>query len=85
MASDSVVATQAADSVVATPAADVSPYSKIDKTGFIGFFANIIEISIDFGHDIIKKIGVENSYGYAIILFTILGKFSSTDLIVVSS
>eukprot|EP00981_Chlorochromonas_danica_P003689 scaffold681_cov173-Ochromonas_danica.AAC.52 len=30
-------------------AAAVSPYSKIDKTGFIGFIANYIEVAIDFG------------------------------------
>jgi len=53
---------------------NTSPYTKVDKTGFIGFFANGIEIAIDFGHDIINKLGVQNSYGYSIILFTILVK-----------
>jgi len=57
------------------PDSNTSPYSKVDKTGFIGFFATGIEIAIDFGHDIINKIGVQNSYGFSIILFTILGTY----------
>ena len=52
----------------------VSLYSKVDKTGFIGFLANYVEIVIDFTHNVIKGLGVENSYGFSIILFTILSK-----------
>ena len=48
----------------------VSAYSKVDKTGFIGFFANIIEQAIDLIHVGLNKVGVENSYGISIILFT---------------
>ena len=53
----------------------VSLYSKVDKTGFIGFLANYVEIVIDFTHNVIKGLGVENSYGFSIILFTILSKY----------
>ena len=53
----------------------VSLYSKVDKTGFIGFLANYVEIVIDFTHNAIKGLGVENSYGFSIILFTILSKY----------
>lgn len=63
---------------------NASPYSKVDKTGFIGFFATGIEIAIDFGHDMINKLGVKNSYGFSIILFTILGKYL-IDLLVFNS
>jgi len=52
---------------------DVSVYSKVDKTGFIGFFANGIEISIDFVHSLLNGIGVKYSYGFSIIIFTLLG------------
>lgn len=55
-------------------AANVSPYSKVDKTGFIGFFANFIEIAIDFGRNTFNSVGITNSYGYSIIIFTILVK-----------
>lgn len=64
--------TSSSDAVVE----NVSPYSKVDKTGFIGFFANFIEIAIDFGHNALNSIGVANSYGYSIIMFTILGIIS---------
>ena len=52
----------------------VSPYTKVDKTGFIGFFASIIEQGIDFGHVLIQQAGVKNTYGFSIILFTLLSK-----------
>ncbi len=48
----------------------VSAYSKVDKSGFIGFFANIIEQAIDLIHVGLNKVGVEYSYGISIILFT---------------
>lgn len=51
-----------------------SAYTKTDKTGVIGFFATYIELAIDFGHSMFNKIGIVNSYGYSIILFTLLGK-----------
>ena len=50
-----------------------SAYTKTDKTGVIGFFATYIELAIDFGHSMFNKIGIVNSYGYSIILFTLLG------------
>lgn len=58
-------------------ASDVSAYSKVDKTGFIGFLADNVEKVIDFSRGIFKSMGVENSYGYAIILFTLFGKTQS--------
>jgi len=64
---DVVQATQAATS-------DISVYSKVDKTGFIGFLADYVEQIIDLAHDLIKGLGIQNSYGPAIILFTFLGK-----------
>ena len=45
-----------------------SLYSKVDKTGFVGFFATYIEEAIDIGRSVV------NSYGLSIILFTILGE-----------
>ena len=68
--SDEAVSDSTASSAVVE---NVSPYSKVDKTGFIGFFANFIEIAIDFGHNALNSVGVVNSYGYSIIMFTILG------------
>jgi len=62
-----------ADGDTVAPAASVvnNPYSKVDKTGFIGFFANYIEIAIDFGHNVLPG---KNTYGLSIILFTLLSK-----------
>ena len=54
--------------------AAVNLYSKVDKTGFIGFFANYIEIAIDSGHSALQSVGLKNSYGAAIILFTLLSE-----------
>jgi YidC/Oxa1 family membrane protein insertase len=51
-----------------------SVYTKVDKTGVIGFFATYIEKAIDLGHGIIQNFGIDNTYGYSIILFTILIK-----------
>ena len=65
-------AVQAQNAAVA--AGEVSRYSVVDKTGFIGFIADNVENAIDFGHDLIKNIGVKNSYGFSIILFTFFGK-----------
>lgn len=55
--------------------AAISLYSKVDKTGFIGFFANYIEIAIDSGHRALQSVGMKNSYGAAIILFTLLSEY----------
>lgn len=53
----------------------VSIYSKVDKTGFIGFFATYIEVAIDFFRSKLQSAGVTNAYGYSIIIFTVLGTF----------
>lgn len=57
--------------VVAAPA---SIYSKVDKTGFIGTCADYIEQAIDLSHTLFVNMGVKNSYGFSIILFTFLSK-----------
>lgn len=57
-----------------TVSESVSVYSKVDKTGFIGFIADYVERVIDFGHDTFQGFGLVNSYGYSIILFTLFGK-----------
>lgn len=53
----------------------VSIYSKVDKTGVIGFIATYVEVAIDFGRSIFQKISPQNSYGFSIILFTMLSEF----------
>jgi len=58
-----------------------SAYTKTDKTGVIGFFATYIELAIDFGHSMFNKIGIVNSYGYSIILFTLLVKAATLPLV----
>jgi hypothetical protein len=52
----------------------VSVYSKVDKTGFIGFLATYVELAIDLGHNIFGSLGLKNNYGYSIIVFTFLSK-----------
>eukprot|EP00607_Mallomonas_marina_P007311 CAMPEP_0182418796 /NCGR_PEP_ID=MMETSP1167-20130531/3171_1 /TAXON_ID=2988 /ORGANISM="Mallomonas Sp, Strain CCMP3275" /LENGTH=422 /DNA_ID=CAMNT_0024593195 /DNA_START=227 /DNA_END=1495 /DNA_ORIENTATION=- len=65
---------------VADPGQAVSIYSKIDKTGFIGFFANFIEIGIDAGHNALKTAGLKNTYGFSIAIFTLLIKILTLPL-----
>ena len=67
-----------ADVVAQVPdvaAAPVSPYTKVDKTGFIGTVADVMERAIDLSHDLMQKLGVKDTYGYSIILLTIFSKF----------
>ena len=45
---------------------------KVDKTGFIGFFADIFEQAIDLLHNVA---GGKGSYGIAIVFFTFLSEF----------
>ena len=54
--------------------AAVSAYSKVDKTGIIGFLATYIEIGIDLGKNLFQSLGVQNAYGPSILLFTMFGK-----------
>lgn len=65
-----------ADASVAAdiPSAAVSAYSKVDKTGFIGSCADILERAIDLSHDLMQKLGVKDTYGFSIILLTIFSK-----------
>lgn len=62
-----------ADIAPAAPAASI--YSKIDKTGFIGTCADYIEQAIDLSHSLFVSLGIKNSYGFSIILFTFLSEF----------
>lgn len=59
----------------ATPAladAAVSPYSKLDKSGPIGFLATFVEAGIDLAHNGLSGMGMtSNTYGISIILFTL--------------
>jgi hypothetical protein len=55
-------------------AGEVSLYSKVDKTGFIGGCASYIEQAIDLSHNLLQKLGIQNTYGFSIILFTMLSK-----------
>jgi YidC/Oxa1 family membrane protein insertase len=52
--------------------AEVSTYSKIDKTGAIGFLASGVETVIDVFHSLLNNIGLQNSYGVSIVFFTII-------------
>ncbi|RYH30143.1 hypothetical protein EON65_06170 [archaeon] len=52
----------------------VSTYSKVDKIGLIGFMANYIEVAIDLGSNVFKGVGIQNSYGLSIIVFTLFSK-----------
>jgi YidC/Oxa1 family membrane protein insertase len=54
----------------------VSQYQKVDKTGVIGFFADIIEKAIDFGHVSLQSAGVKYTYGFSICIFTLLSMFA---------
>jgi YidC/Oxa1 family membrane protein insertase len=58
----------------------VSAYSKVDKTGFIGFIATYVEIAIDAFHSGLQSVGVQNSYGYSIMAFTLLVKLITLPL-----
>lgn len=59
----------------------VSTYSKIDKTGPIGFLANLIEQAIDLSHSALQGAGVQYSYGFSIIIFTLFIKAITLPLI----
>ena len=66
-----------ADAGVAAPVvpdAPVSPYTKVDKTGFIGGIADVMERAIDLSHDLMQKLGIKDTYGYSIVLLTIFSK-----------
>lgn len=61
-------------------AGPISPYAKVDKEGFIGTLAAGIETAIDFGHKVLEGMGLKNTYGYSIILFTCLVKAATLPL-----
>jgi len=66
--------------VAAAPAAPASPYSKVDRTGFIGGIADVIEQAIDVGHKALLGLGMENTYGFSILIFTVLIKLATLPL-----
>ena len=53
----------------------LSQYQKVDKTGVIGFIADIIEKAIDLGHVTLQSVGVKYTYGFSICIFTLLSTF----------
>ena len=55
---------------------------KVDKTGFIGFFADIFEQAIDLLHNIA---GGKGSYGIAIVFFTFLSEFRCFHSLLIST
>jgi hypothetical protein len=67
-----------ADIAPVTSVAETSIY-KVDKTGFIGTCADVLERAIDLSHDLMQKLGVKDTYGYSIILLTIFSKFHDSD------
>mmetsp|Transcript_117955 Transcript_117955/g.334490 ORF Transcript_117955/g.334490 Transcript_117955/m.334490 type:complete len:555 (+) Transcript_117955:140-1804(+) len=66
---------------LAPQAAHAAGNVAVDKTGFIGGVASVIENGIDFGHEALLKTGMENTYGLSIVLFTVLVKFLTLPLI----
>lgn len=66
--------------LTAADEAAASPYSKVDKTGVIGFLADYIEQAIDLSKNALNGMGVKNAYGFSIILFTILIKAATLPL-----
>jgi YidC/Oxa1 family membrane protein insertase len=66
-----------ADGDASAVAGDVSRYATVDKSGVIGFFADKIEKAIDLGHQVIPG---KNTYGFSIIIFTILIKAATLPL-----
>jgi YidC/Oxa1 family membrane protein insertase len=67
-------------SMLISAEAAVSAYSKVDKTGFIGFIATYVEVAIDAFHGGLTGVGIQNSYGYAIMAFTLLVKLVTLPL-----
>ena len=70
----------AAQPAATATAAAASPYSKVDREGFIGGIAAVIETAIDFGHNALKGLGMQNTYGFAILIFTVLIKAATLPL-----
>ena len=64
---------------VETATGEVSRFSQVDKTGVIGFFADGIEKAIDLVHSLLNGVGVEYSYGIAIIILTCLSKYNNSN------
>lgn len=78
LADGDVIAVPDAVDAVATAS---SGLYKVDKSGFIGFFADLFEQAIDILHDVAKKTGAESTYGLAIVFFTFLSKSPSSSII----
>jgi YidC/Oxa1 family membrane protein insertase len=54
---------------------------KVDKTGPIGFLASFIETLIDKVHEVLSGAGIEGSYGFGIIVLTLLVKVVTAPLL----
>jgi len=67
---------------VANAADDPAPlYTALDRSGFIGGIASVIESGIDLVHSGLSSLGISNSYGISICLFTVLIKALTFPLI----
>jgi YidC/Oxa1 family membrane protein insertase len=75
-----IVADEGSATTTVATAGPISPYAKVDKEGFIGGLAAGIETAIDFGHKVLEGMGLKNTYGYSIILFTCLVKAATLPL-----
>mmetsp|Transcript_148183 Transcript_148183/g.269258 ORF Transcript_148183/g.269258 Transcript_148183/m.269258 type:complete len:510 (-) Transcript_148183:11-1540(-) len=53
-------------------AEEAGSFSKVDKSGPIGFIASLIEAGIDTAHTGLENAGIGSTYGISIILFTLL-------------
>ncbi len=65
------------DVVTSSPPVEQYGSKPVDKTGVIGFIATYIEQTIDFFHTVIPG---KNTYGFSIILFTVLIKLATLPL-----
>ena len=78
----SAVGDAAAAVAVPPPAAAAasSGLYKVDKTGFVGFVADLFEQAIDLLHNVAKGTGATSTYGLAIVFFTFLIKAATLPL-----
>ena len=61
-------------------AAAASGLYKVDKTGFVGFVADLFEQAIDLLHNVAQGTGATSTYGLAIVFFTCLIKAATLPL-----
>lgn len=78
---DGIFAKPADSGEAASNIAASSPYTKVDKTGFIGGIADVIEKALVLGHTTLQSTGLQYTYGLTIILFTVLVKAATLPLL----